>query len=110
MLRKVDTIYNGACILVSKDRVVKLLQLPHSVAPQVYEIVFDVTHTKLLTSLCGLQGDRSCGVSAANTDQEVSLMLHAVASSLARRSIVLLLCKQLQESARYSVHVAFKPD
>lgn len=83
-------------VLVCKGRVVKFLQLSHSAAPQVYEIVFDVTHTKLLNTLLGLQGGSSCALGAANADQRVSLVLHAVASSLVRRSIVLLLCKQLQ--------------
>jgi hypothetical protein len=50
------------CVCVCVDEVVNFLRLSHSVSLQVYEIVFDITHTKLPTALCCLKGDRSRGV------------------------------------------------
>jgi hypothetical protein len=63
------------CICVCEDGVVNFLRLSHSVSLQVYEIVFDITHTKLPTALCCLKRDRSSGVGAANADHRLSLCL-----------------------------------
>jgi len=96
-------------MLVCKDRVTNFLHSSHHAGLHEYEVVFDITPTELSAIIRGLQGDRSCGVAAANTNQRASLyrllpcadevFCYFVNSSKRQRaqySAVLILCNSLR--------------